>query len=144
MAEAISACQVGGGQAIRGGEGHLNGAGGRQVRAEARAGLPIESGERAHRDRGDRQLMLLKDDEADAATGGGVDAVPAEELLHRDRVMRLVGLTEIVGEGAEAARIPPAPGGDQRGAEQKPEQRRGEATEPGMPEEELQHEGEGR
>jgi hypothetical protein len=76
--------------------------------------------------------------------GGGVDTVPAKELLHGDRVMRLVGLTEIVGQGAETARIPPAPGGDQRGAEQKPEQRRRETAKPRMAEEELQHEGEGR
>ena len=88
--------------------------------------------------------MLLQDDEADATAGGGVDAVPAEELLHRDRVMRLVGLTEIVSEGAETARIPPAPSGDQRDTEQKADQRRGEATKPRMTKEELQHEGEGR
>ena len=144
MTEAVAAGQIGRREAVRGGEGHLDGAGGRQVRAEARAGLPIESGERAHRDRGDRQLVLLEDDEADAAAGGGIDTIPAEELLHRDGVMRLVGLTEIVGEGAETARIPPAPGGDQRDAEEKAHQRRGEATEPGMLEEELQHEGEGR
>jgi len=88
--------------------------------------------------------MLLQDDETDAAAGSSVDAVPAEELFHGDRVMRLVGLTEIVGQGAETARIPPAPGGDQRGAEQKPEQRRRETAKPRMAEEELQHEGEGR
>ena len=41
--------------------------------------------------------MLLQDDEADAAAGSGIDAVPAEELFHGDRVMRLVGLTEIIG-----------------------------------------------
>jgi len=88
--------------------------------------------------------VLLQDDETDAPAGGGVDTVPAEELLHGDRVMRLVGLTEIVSEGAETARIPPAPGGNQRSAEQKPDQRRGDATKPGKAEEELQHEGEGR
>jgi len=88
--------------------------------------------------------MLLKDDEADTAARGGVDAVPAEELFHRTRVMRLVSLTEIVGEGAQAARVPPAPSSDQRDAEQKADQRRGKATEPRLLEEELQHEGEGR
>jgi len=88
--------------------------------------------------------VLLQDDETDAPAGGGVDTVPAEELLHGDRVMRLIGLTEIVSEGAETARIPPAPGGNQRSAEQKPDQRRGDATKPGKAEEELQHEGEGR
>ena len=144
MTEAISAGQIGRREAVRGGEGHLDGAGGRQVRAEARARLPVESSERAHRDRGDWELILLKDDEADTAAGGGIDAIPAEELLHREGVMRLVGLTEIIGEGTETARIPPAPSGDQRDAEQKAHQRRGEATEPRMPEEELQHEGEGR
>ena len=30
--------------------------------------------------------------------------------------MCLVGLTEIIGEGTETARIPPAPNGDQRDA----------------------------
>jgi hypothetical protein len=144
MTETVAAGQVGGRKAVRGGEGDFDGPGGRQVRAKTRAGLPVESGERAHRDRSDRKLVLLQDDEADTAAGGGVDAVPAEELLHRDRVVRLVGQTKIVGQGAETARIPPAPDGDQRGAEQKPDQRRGEATEPRMPEEELQHEGEGR
>ena len=88
--------------------------------------------------------MLLQDDETDTAAGGRVDTVPAEELLHGDCVVRLVGLTEIVGQGAEAPCIPPAPSGDQRDAEQKPEQRRREATKPRMAEEELQHEGEGR
>ncbi len=144
MAKTVAAGQIGGGEAVCGGEGHLDGAGGRQVGAETRADLPIKGGERADRDRVDRQNMLLEDDEADAAARGGVDAVPAEELFHRTRVMRLVSLTEIVGEGAQAARIPPAPGGDQRDAKQKASQRRGEAAEPGMPEEELLHEGEGR
>ena len=116
MTEAVSAGQIGRREAVRGGEGHLDGAGGRQVRAEARAGLPVESGERAHRDRGDRELILLEDDETDTAAGGGIDAVPAEELLYRDGVMRLVGLTEIIGEGTETARIPPSPNGDQRDA----------------------------
>ncbi len=58
--------------------------------------------------------------------------------------MRLVGQTEIGGEDAEAARIQPAPGGDQRNAEQQAKHRRGETTEPRMAEEELQHVGEGR
>ena len=144
MAKAVAAGQIGGRKAVRGGEGHLNGAVGRQIRAEPRSGLPIESRERAGGDRGDWQFVLLQDDKADAAAGIGVDAVPAEELLHRDCVMRLVGLTEIVGEGAETARIPPAPSGDQRDAEQKANQRRGDATKPGKAEEELQHVGEGR
>ena len=50
MTEAISAGQIGRREAVRGGEGHLDGAVGRQVRAEARARLPVESSERAHRD----------------------------------------------------------------------------------------------
>ena len=112
MAEAISAGQVGGRKAVRGGEGDFNRAGGRQVRAETRAGLPIKGGERAHHDRGDGQFVLLQDDEADAAAGSGVDAIPAEELFHGDRVMHLVGLTEIIGQGAETACIPPAPAND--------------------------------
>ncbi len=141
---AITAGQVGGGKTVRRGEGHLDGAGGRQVRAEAQTGLPIESGERAHRDRGDRQLMFLEDDKANAAAGGSIDAIPAEELLHRNCVMRLVSLTKIGREDAETARIPPAPGGDHCDAEQQAKQRRGEAAKPRMPEEELQHEGEGR
>ena len=58
----------------------------------------------------------MEDDETDTPAGGGIDAVPAEELLHRDGVMCLVGLTEIIGEGTETARIPPAPNGDQRDA----------------------------
>lgn len=144
MTEAVAAGQISGGEAVRGGESHLDRAGRGEVRAEGRSGLSIEGVERARRDRGDRKFVFLQDDEADAAAGGRVDAVPAEELFHRDRVMRLVGLTQIVGEGAEAARIPPAPGGDQREAQQEPDDRRGEATEPRMPEEELQHEGEGR
>ena len=88
--------------------------------------------------------MFLKDDETDASAGGGVDAIPAEELFYRERIVRLIGLTEIFGEGAEAARVPPAPGGDQRNAEQQAKHRRGETTEPRMAEEELQHVGEGR
>lgn len=144
MAKAVAAGQIGCREAICGGEGHLDGARRRQVRAEARADLPIESGERAHRDRGDWQLVLLEDDETDTTAGGGVDAVPAEELFHRERVMRLVSLPEFVGKGAETARIPPAPGGDQRDAEQKAEQGRGEATKPRLLEEEWRHEGEGR
>ena len=88
--------------------------------------------------------MLLQDDETDTTAGGGVDTVPAKELLHGDRVMRFVSPTEIVGQGAEAPCIPPAPSGDERDAEQKPDQRRGEAAKPGKVEEELQHEGEGR
>ncbi len=144
MAKAVAAGQIRGRKAVRGGEGHLDGAGGRQIRAEPRSSLPIESGERARGDQGDRQFVLLQDDETDTAAGGGVDAVPAEELFHRERVMRLVSLPEFVGEGAETARIPPAPSGDQRDTEQKADQRCGEATEPRMLEEELQHEGEGR
>lgn len=144
MAKAVAAGQIGGRKAVRGGEGHLDGAVGRQIRAEPRSGLPIESRERAGGDRGDRQFVLLQDDKADATAGGGVDAVPAEELLHGDGVMRLVGLTEIIGEGAETARIPPAPSGDQRDAKQKANQRRGETAKPRMAEEELQHVGEGR
>ncbi len=144
MAKAVTAGQIGSGEAVRGGEGHLDGAGWRQVRAEAWADLPIKGGEGADRDRVDRQRVLLQDDETDTAAGGRIDAVPAEELLHGDRVVRLVGLTEIVGQGAEAPRIPPAPSGDQRDAEQKPEQRRRETAKPRMAEEELQHEGEGR
>ncbi len=106
--------------------------------------MTVERGKRAHDHRGDRQFVFLQDHEADTTAGRGVDAIPAEERLHRRGVMRLIGPTEIVGQDAEAARIPPSPGGDQRDAEQKAHQRRGEATEPGMPEEELQHEGEGR
>ena len=144
MAEAVASGQIGGRQAVRGSESHLDSPGGRQVRTEARARLPIESGERTHRDRVHRQLIFLQDDEADTTAGSRIDAVPAEEPLHRDRVMRLVGLTKIFGEGAETARIPPAPGGDEHQAEQKARHRGEEATEPRMPEEELQHEGEGR
>ena len=88
--------------------------------------------------------MFLQDHEADTTAGRGVDAVPAEERLHRRGVMRFVGPSEIVGQGAEAARIPPTPAGDEREAEQQAEQSGGEATEPRMPEEELLHEGEGR
>ena len=144
MAEAVAAGQIGGRQTVRGGEGHLDAPGRRQVGAKPWAGLTIESGERAHYDGVHRQLVFLQDDKADATAGGRVDAVPAEEPLHRGSVMRLIGLPEIVGEGTEAARIPPTPNGDQRDAEQKARQRRGEATKPRMPEEELQHEGEGR
>ncbi len=116
----------------------------RQVGAQARPGLAVERGKRAHDHRGDRQFVFLQDHEADTAAGRRVDAVPAEERLHRRGVMRLVGAAKIVGQGAESARVPPTPAGDQRDAEQKADQRRGETTEPGMPEEELQHEGEGR
>ncbi len=144
MAKAVAAGQIGGRKAVRGGEGHLDGTLGRQIRAEPRSGLPIESRERAHDDRGDRELVFLEDDETDAGAGGGVDAIPAKESLHRGGVMRLVGQTEISGKDAEAARIPRAPGGDQRNAEQQAEYRRGETTEPRMAEEELQHVGEGR
>ena len=112
MAKPVAAGQVGGRKPVRGGEGDFDRASGRQVRAETWADLPIKSGERADRDRGDRQLVLLQDDETDTAAGGRVDTVPAEELLHGDRVVRLVGLTEIVGQGAEAPRIPPAPSGN--------------------------------
>ena len=112
MAKPVAASQVGGRKAVRGGEGDFDRASGRQVRAETWADLPIKSGERADRDRGDRQLMLLQDDEADAAAGSGIDAVPAEELFHGDRIMRLVGLTEIIGQGAKTPRIPPAPDGN--------------------------------
>jgi len=117
VAKAVAAGQIGRREAIRGGEGHLDGAGGRQVWAEAWAGLPIESGERTHRDRLHREIMLLEDDETDTTAGGGIDAIPAEELFHRDDVMRLVGLTEIIGKGTETVRIPPAPSDDQRDAE---------------------------
>jgi len=56
--------------------------------------------------------VLLQDDETDTTAGGGVDTVPAEELLHGDRVMRLVGLTEIVGQSTETTRVPPTPAND--------------------------------
>ena len=112
MTETIAPGQIGGRKTVRGGEGDFDSAGGRQVRAEAWADLPIKSGERADRDRVDWQLVLLQDDETDAPAGGGVDTVPAEELLHGDRVTRLVGLTEIVGKGTETARVPPTPAND--------------------------------
>jgi len=144
VAKTVTAGQVSGREAVRRGEGHLDGAGRRQVRAETGTWLAVDERERTDGDGGHREFVFLKDDETDASAGGGVDAIPAEELFYRERIVRLIGLTEIVGEGAEAARVPPAPGGEQRDAEQKAGQRRGEATEPGMPEEELQHEGEGR
>jgi len=112
MTKAVAAGQIGGREAVRGREGDLDGPGRREIRTKARARLPIESGERTDRDRLYRQLVFLQDDEADAAASGGVDAIPTEELLHRDRVVRLVGLTKICGERAETVRIPPAPGGD--------------------------------
>jgi hypothetical protein len=144
MTEAVAAGQIGGGETIGRGVDHLDRARRRQVGAETRADLAIESSERTDRDRGHRQLVFLEDDETDATARGGVDAVPAEQLLHRGGVVRLVSPAEILGEDAQAARVPPTPGGDEREAERQPDQRRREATEPRMPEEELQHEGEGR
>ena len=43
MAKPVAASQVGGRKAVRGGEGHLDGTLGRQIRAEPRSGLPIDS-----------------------------------------------------------------------------------------------------
>lgn len=112
MTKAVAAGQIGGREAVRGREGDLDGPGRREIRTKARARLPIESGERTDRDRLHREIMLLEDDETDTTAGGGIDAIPAEELFHRDDVMRLVGLTEIIGKGTETVRIPPAPSGD--------------------------------
>ena len=141
---AVAAGQIGGGKTVGGIESDFDRRGGREIRTEAGAGLPIEHGERTDDDRSDRQLVFLQDDQADARAGPGIDAIPAEELLHRRGVVFLIGEAELGREDAEAARVPPTPTGDEHHAEQQAHQRRGEATEPRMPEDELQHEGEGR
>ena len=117
MTEAVAAGQESGREAVRGGEDHLNRAGGRQVWAKPGPRLGGEDIERTDRDRSDRQQVFLEDNKADMASGGSIDAIPAEELFDRECVVRRIGLTQILGERPEAARVPPTPTSDQGDAE---------------------------
>ena len=82
----VAAGEIGGGQAVGGGESHLDDGVGGQVRAQPGAGLALEGRQRADDDGRDGQLVFLLDDQAQAGARRGVDPFPAEQVLDRGRV----------------------------------------------------------
>ena len=103
----IATDEIGGGKPIRRGESHLDDRVRGQVRAQAGAGLTVEGQERSNHDGGDRQLVLLLDDQAEAGARGGVDPLPAEQVLDRGGVAAGEGIAEFFGQYAHGARLPP-------------------------------------
>ena len=128
--EPVATDEVGGGKTVGRGEGHLDDGVRRQVRAQARTGLPVIGGQRTDDDGGHGQLVFLLDDETQAGARGGVDPFPAEQILDRGGVTAGEGRAEFFGQHAHGARLPPRPDGHQQEAEQQAEDRREDATEP--------------
>jgi len=122
--------EIGGGKTIGRGEGHLDDRVRGQVRAQARAWLAIEGQQRPDDDGSDGQLVFLLDDQTQAGARGGVDPLPAEQVLDRGGVAAGEGRAEFFGQHADGTSLPPRPDGDQQEAEQQAEDRREDATEP--------------
>ncbi len=122
--------EVGGGQTIGRGEGHFDDGVGGQVRTQAGTGLTVISGQRAHDDGSHRQFVFLLDDEAETGARGGVDPLPAEQVLDRRGVTTGEGRAQIFGQHGHGMRLPPRPDRHQQEAERQAEDRREGATEP--------------